>query len=121
MLKVERAEFARLFREVASSYPFEPDGVRHLRAYKENRWQGRCNFQAILEAAGSIPLRDRRVAAAPPASYSGLQCYWTRRLCFLERRTCGVPYLLACSSKEASMPHNAGRSNLTAKRCRTLG
>src|SRR5215212_10369899 len=51
MLKVERAEFARLFREFVSSYPSEPDGVRYVHAYEENRRQSRQNLQAIREAA----------------------------------------------------------------------
>jgi 5-methylcytosine-specific restriction protein B len=51
MPKVERAEFARLFRGCASSYPSEPEGVRHVHAYEENRRQGRKNFQAIVGAA----------------------------------------------------------------------
>ncbi|MCR3883106.1 MAG: hypothetical protein NUK54_01880, partial [Methanothrix sp.] len=46
----KRAEFIKLFREFADSYPPTPQGEYHLRHYEEEREQGRRNFEAILEA-----------------------------------------------------------------------
>ena len=50
MLAEKRAEFIKLFREFADSYPPTPQGEYHLRHYEEEREQGRRNFEAILEA-----------------------------------------------------------------------
>lgn len=47
----KRAEFIRLFREFATSYPYTADGLRHIAAYDEQRQQGCRNFAAIATAA----------------------------------------------------------------------
>jgi len=49
----KRAEFVKLFQEFVNSYPYTPDGLRHIAAYKEQRQQGRRNFEAIAAAAES--------------------------------------------------------------------
>lgn len=51
MVVEKRAEFVRLFREFASSYPYTADGLRHIAAYDEQRRQGCRNFAAIATAA----------------------------------------------------------------------
>jgi 5-methylcytosine-specific restriction protein B len=51
MLESKRVEFVDLFREFASSYPSTSDGMHHIKAYEEQRTQGRENFEAIVEAA----------------------------------------------------------------------
>jgi hypothetical protein len=38
-MKVERTEYTNLFRGFASSHPSEPNSLRHLNAYEENRRQ----------------------------------------------------------------------------------
>ena len=50
MLTEKRAEFIKLFREFADSYPPTPQGEDHLRHYEVEREKGRRNFEAILEA-----------------------------------------------------------------------
>jgi 5-methylcytosine-specific restriction protein B len=49
----KRAEFVKLFQEFVNSYPYTPDGLRHIAAYKEQRQQGRRNFEEIAAAAES--------------------------------------------------------------------
>jgi len=51
MLESKRAEFVELFREFANSYPSTAEGMLHLKAYEEQRAQGRQNFEAIRQAA----------------------------------------------------------------------
>jgi 5-methylcytosine-specific restriction protein B len=51
MIENKRTEFARLFREFIDSYPSTPDGERHVAAYKEQRREGRRNFETIVKAA----------------------------------------------------------------------
>ncbi len=49
----KKTEFVKLFQEFVNSYPYTPDGLRHTAAYKEQRQQGRRNFEAIAAAAES--------------------------------------------------------------------
>jgi 5-methylcytosine-specific restriction enzyme B len=49
----KKAEFVKLFQEFVNSYPYTPDGLRHIAAYKEQRQQGRRNFEEIAAAAES--------------------------------------------------------------------
>jgi 5-methylcytosine-specific restriction enzyme B len=46
----KKADFIKLFQEFVNSYPYTPDGLRHTAAYKEQRQQGRRNFEAITAA-----------------------------------------------------------------------
>ena len=49
----KKTEFVKLFQEFVNSYPYTADGLRHTAAYKEQRQQGRRNFEAIAAAAES--------------------------------------------------------------------
>lgn len=42
-----KIEFAKLFQEFISSYPYTPEGLRHRTSYEEQRQQRRRNFEAI--------------------------------------------------------------------------
>jgi 5-methylcytosine-specific restriction enzyme B len=51
MLRFEKVEFTRLFQEFVNSYPSTLEGEQHIRAYEENRRQGRQNFQTVVQVA----------------------------------------------------------------------
>ncbi|NMG06090.1 AAA family ATPase [Brasilonema sp. UFV-L1] len=47
LISEKKHEFLRLFAEFISSYPYTPAGLRHQKAYHEQREKGRENFKAI--------------------------------------------------------------------------
>ena len=53
MFLKKKAEFVELFQDFISSYPYTPEGLRHVAVYDEQRQQGRRNFEAIATAAES--------------------------------------------------------------------
>ena len=49
----KRAEFVKLFQEFVKSYPYTQIGLRHTKAYDQQRQQGHRNFAAIAATAES--------------------------------------------------------------------
>ncbi len=50
LISEKKHKFIKLFKEFISSYPYDPDGLRHKEFYREQRQKARENFQGIISS-----------------------------------------------------------------------
>ncbi|NMG19828.1 McrB family protein [Brasilonema bromeliae] len=81
LLLEKKHEFIRLFEEFISSYPYTPAGLRHQKAYHEQREKGRGNFQAIASNYESTEnIADvivlQQLLPYPPTANNSQKNFW---------------------------------------------